>query len=134
MLNAIRLRKLRRTFSSACQVCPQVLKTRSNALDSAIPALPVHISNTYQYQESHLVKWGVPRGWAASFEIIKFKNCSLGTGRPSNYPQTKGSGRTRSAKISDNLGSKLRAIACNYVKLKEGSFFYGSLYAIFECL
>jgi hypothetical protein len=63
VLNAIRLRKLRRTFSSACQVCPQVLKTRSNALDSAIPALPVHISNTYQYQESHLVKWGVPRGW-----------------------------------------------------------------------
>ena len=36
----------------------------------------------------------------------------------------KGSGRTRSAKISDNLRSKLRAIACNYAKLKEGSFLY----------
>jgi hypothetical protein len=33
------------------------------------------------------VKRGVPRGWVASFEIIKFKNCSLGTDRPSNYPQ-----------------------------------------------
>ena len=34
------------------------------------------------------------------------------------------SGRTRSAKVSDDLDYKLRAIACNYVKLKEGSFLY----------
>ena len=80
------------------------------------------------------MKRGWPGGGVESFEIINFENCSLGNDRPSNYPQTKGSGRTRSAKISDNLGSKLRAIACNYVKLKEGSFLYGSLYAIFECL
>jgi hypothetical protein len=38
---------------------------RSYALDSSIPALLVHIGNTYQSKESHLVKRGVPRGWGA---------------------------------------------------------------------
>ena len=110
-----------------------MLETRRDAL-----ALYLHCSSTLViHTNTRTPIWcraGVARGGVASLEIIKFKNCSLGTDRPSNYPQTKGSGRTRSAKISDNLGSKLRAIACNYVKLKEGSFLYGSLYAIFECL
>ena len=44
------------------------------------------------------------------------------------------SGRTRSAKVPDNLDSKLRAIACNCAKLKEGPFSYGSLYVILEFL
>ena len=42
-----------------------MLETRSDALDSSIPASPVRISNTYQQQESHLVKRGVPPGLSA---------------------------------------------------------------------
>jgi len=38
---------------------------RSYALDSSIPALLVHIGNTYQSKESHLVKRGVLPGWGA---------------------------------------------------------------------
>ena len=47
-----------------------MLETRSDALDSTMPALPVHISNAYQYQESLLVKRGVPQGWGAGMPKI----------------------------------------------------------------
>jgi len=48
--------------------------------------------------------------------------------------QHEGSGRTRSAKVSDNSDSKLGSIACNCVKLKEGFFSYGWLYVILKSI
>ena len=45
--------------------CPQVLETGSDALDSSIPAFLVHIGNTYQCKESHLLMRGVARAWGA---------------------------------------------------------------------
>ena len=40
-------------------------KTRSNVLDGSIPASLVHIINTYQSKESHLLMRGVARAWGA---------------------------------------------------------------------
>ena len=41
----------------------QVLETRSDAIDSSIPALPVHVSNTYPMLGVPSGEVGVPRGW-----------------------------------------------------------------------
>jgi hypothetical protein len=60
--------KLRLTLKSVCQfsrVALRFLETRSNALDSPIPALIVHINNTCQCKESHLLMRGVARAWGA---------------------------------------------------------------------
>ena len=45
--------------------CPQVLKMRSYALDSSVPAVPVHISSTYPILGVPSGEVGVLRGWGA---------------------------------------------------------------------
>ena len=64
MLRVIRLALLRLTSKSGFLFSRFARRYLRHA-ECSIPALLVHISNTYQQQESLLVKRGCPGGWGA---------------------------------------------------------------------
>ena len=53
--------------------CPQAPETRSDVLDSSIPALLVHISNTYPILGVPSGEAGGAPGWGADYEIKQKK-------------------------------------------------------------